>query len=459
MTSAGDPLALLPWMDDVGGGGAPAVSQRSADLWDVVGLGFGGGGLIRESARRGGNAQLLQDIQSAILGSVEYLPGDFLALIPNSREKFFAFAQTTATLFAAEVGITALAAMPEPTLTTKLTAIVLQALMIAFLAHAAHEEMSALAGDIRLFVTTIGAANGQTPLIAAASRIFAKLGIGLIKAALQAAGLLKKHVEAPNEPSPPPDTEPTLPPKEPASAGEHPSPTSTEHGPSPTKTEPPPPTSPESKPTAEKGSEPTTPPRPGEPVRGARTGVRPRATAADVPQLVERLRQSPNFRADPEAFESTIRDASQGQEGALGELDAIQRWLDEGRQVEIPAKVENATLKNGNTKTNPDYVVDGRVIELKTRSSRGGGNAGTWIKNKLKEANSQIKNISDSPPTGSAVLQFHEEGLSVAQVSEAVTENFRANQLRQLTEVTIYNNGELLGRWIRTDAGIERAFP
>jgi hypothetical protein len=115
---------------------APAASTESDDFewevdWEAVGdvldqLGPGVGELVRQPSQR------QKDIVESLLRSHHHahvVAEEFGDEIKNHWDEIVAL---TSTLLAAEVAVAMLAAIPDPTFATRIAAIVLQAIILAF---------------------------------------------------------------------------------------------------------------------------------------------------------------------------------------------------------------------------------------------------------------------------------------------------------------------------------------
>jgi hypothetical protein len=165
-------------------------------------------------------------------------------------------------------------------------------------------------------------------------------------------------------------------------------------------------------------------------------------------------------------LEKIVRDARSGQDGALGELEAVKRWISLGKRVEVLREAQNEELPTGEYRTNPDYRVDGIVTEIKTRTKRfpdpgqGGKRGREWIKREISEANKQIRN-SKLPERGQVELQLRGEAeMSLNEIEQNVRGNFNSEHGKSLRRVAIYRTGKLVGEWLRNaDGAVVRSFP
>lgn len=159
------------------------------------------------------------------------------------------------------------------------------------------------------------------------------------------------------------------------------------------------------------------------------------------------------------------RNAELGQPGAIGEVEAMERWVAEGRSVESLPEVQQGPK-------NPDFKVDGEITEVKTRNEPLTV-GDTYISEKIKYANSQIKKSSQVGPDGGRPQGQIEIQLN-SQAAESIRENpnvqsyiesqvhqqFRPNQSRSLKRVAVYVDGKLYGEWVRTAGNdIVKTFP
>jgi hypothetical protein len=179
----------------------------------------------------------------------------------------------------------------------------------------------------------------------------------------------------------------------------------------------------------------------------------------DVEQAAQAMKASGRLHGDMAVFDKLVGQAKAGQTGSLGELEAIQRWLDDGRTVEVLPEHQNQLNAGGKPRTNPDYRVDGKLREIKSRSNTLDDD---WVKENITKANKQIKN-SGLPEQGEAELQLRgpeAEHTTLAQVERQVKGNFSTQFGRHLRRVAVYKNGVLFAEWERLpDGTIQRTFP
>jgi hypothetical protein len=173
--------------------------------------------------------------------------------------------------------------------------------------------------------------------------------------------------------------------------------------------------------------------------------------ASDVDTMERILDADPRFTADADALAEVMKRARQGDAGALGELEAVQRWLAEGRSVQMLPEVQNGPR-------NPDFRVDGQLTDVKT-STTDIGNRG--ISRDIEDVNDQIKR-SAFDERGAADLQLHGDAARapLADIEQQVRRQFNPNRSRSLERVSIHRDGVLIGEWVRNpDGTVSRRFP
>jgi hypothetical protein len=146
------------------------------------------------------------------------------------------------------------------------------------------------------------------------------------------------------------------------------------------------------------------------------------------------------------------RDALYGDDhGARGEIDAMSRWLDEGKEVEALPEIQNAGK-------NPDFLVDGVLTEVKTTALLP---VKRTFNDLLRDANRQFKRRAAASAyahlaTGDVEIQFVEQAgrrLRFEDVQAELLREFLPTQFRQISGVKIYVEGRLLGHWQRSSGG------
>lgn len=171
------------------------------------------------------------------------------------------------------------------------------------------------------------------------------------------------------------------------------------------------------------------------------------------------------------------KEVKQGQVGAKGEVTFVERQIfGFGRQVEIipDSAQENVKIPDYAVIQNREGTIEPEVTEIKTtvKTTNVSASAGwdKWIKNKIKQANKQIKSsgLTYGIP-GSLEMQLYENATSdfaeilrsdPARVESWIQREFRPNQMSSLRCVAIYGNGELLLEFTRTlDNQIVKTYP
>ncbi|HWN68441.1 MAG TPA: DUF4157 domain-containing protein, partial [Haliangium sp.] len=195
---------------------------------------------------------------------------------------------------------------------------------------------------------------------------------------------------------------------------------------------------------AERPPEPAEPqPEPAEP-QPEPVEPRPPRTMAERFQA---LKDSGLLEGDRSRLDKLQAEAEAGDPGALGELQALERWVAEGRRVEILEEVQNAD------RTNPDYRVDGEVTEVKTRVDVLDER---YIKDRIREANRQVRESRlEGAESGSVEVQLNGEAARAPldAIEQQVKGQFNAQRSLNLRRVAVYRNGELAGEWIRAQDG------
>jgi len=180
------------------------------------------------------------------------------------------------------------------------------------------------------------------------------------------------------------------------------------------------------------------------------------STSEPTPQTRAKKLKDAGVKGD---IAKTEADAARGQAGAKGELQAMERWIRQGTKaddIELMPEVQNGP-------TNPDFRVKGVLTEVKTRTDPL--KASNYIKDKIKEANNQIKNsgldkdspmigISGKGPQGQLEIQLNGDNAttlpSYKLIEQQVTQSFRPDQARSLHRVVVYDADGLVGVWIRS---------
>jgi hypothetical protein len=173
---------------------------------------------------------------------------------------------------------------------------------------------------------------------------------------------------------------------------------------------------------------------------------------------MQAMKASGRLEGDIAVFDKLVGQAKAGQAGSLGELEAIQRWIDNGSVIEVLPEYQNQLNASGRPRTNPDYRVDGKLREVKSRSDALDNE---WVKENVTKANKQIKN-SGLNEHGEVELQLRgpeAEYATLAQIERQVKGNFSTQFGRHLHRVAVYKNGVLFAEWERVADAILRTVP
>ena len=164
---------------------------------------------------------------------------------------------------------------------------------------------------------------------------------------------------------------------------------------------------------------------------------------ADVDAAVARIRASGRLKGDPTLLDRVSEKAKTGDEGALGKIEALDRSIAEGEDVEILLELQNKGVRN------PDHKVGGKSREVKTGSKTDGDRT---VSRKIDDANNQIKNsaLKDAdgkPQTGDVDVQLRGDSakLPLEEVDRQVRRQFNAGRSRSLDRVRVFQDGELVG--------------
>jgi hypothetical protein len=167
---------------------------------------------------------------------------------------------------------------------------------------------------------------------------------------------------------------------------------------------------------------------------------------------IHALKQSGLVSGDQDTLRKVTRDASDGQSGAVGEIDAMERWTSAGKKVEVNGEEQNSGHKN------PDYRVDGVLTEVKTRTEALDDR---WVKDQIGKSNNQMKK-SPTGEAGAAELQLkgNDANVDISIVERQVRSNFNDKRGSGLNRVTVVSGGQVVGEWERDSGGtVRRIFP
>jgi hypothetical protein len=163
-------------------------------------LGSAASGLVRA------NRQFLDDLGASVVESprhvAEFFQGDLRQAI---KDHWLQITVVTGGLLAAEWVIGVLAAVPEPTLLTKVVAAILQIVVLAVLGYFAAAEVYGAFLEGRNWLATAKRAAGRPEVVTEASRSFVRMVWHIVMAVLATAGFrarVRARVKAPVPPAP-----------------------------------------------------------------------------------------------------------------------------------------------------------------------------------------------------------------------------------------------------------------
>jgi hypothetical protein len=169
-------------------------------------------------------------------------------------------------------------------------------------------------------------------------------------------------------------------------------------------------------------------------------------------------------------FDELAKRAAKNEEGALGELEAIERWLRQGIKGE---EIEVLEPSNVRSQTTPDCRVRGELTEIKTRDLAVGDR---WATDAVARANEQLRDsgldtnrpmvgVGGRGPQGQVELQLRGNAARTATVDSIeaqVRGSFHSGPKGSpnVRRVAVYGDGRLIAEWVRTAANaIIRTFP
>jgi hypothetical protein len=159
---------------------------------------------------------------------------------------------------------------------------------------------------------------------------------------------------------------------------------------------------------------------------------------------------------------------ARNEDGALGELEAMERWLKQGIKGEEIEVLEQSTVKG---QTSPDFRVRGELTEIKTR---GTALSDGYVADRVKYANAQIREsgldagrpragVGGFGPQGQVEIQLKGPAARSAVVDaldSQVRKSFNPKNGTSLRRVAVYSEDGLIAEWIRTARNeIVRVFP
>jgi hypothetical protein len=185
-----------------------------------------------------------------------------------------------------------------------------------------------------------------------------------------------------------------------------------------------------------------------------------------VPERIQALKDA-GVKGD---LDNLAKRSAKNEGGALGELEAIERWLRNGIKGE---DIEVLKESNVRGQTTPDCRVRAALTEIKTRDLAVDHR---WATDAVREANAQIRDsgldasrpvtgLGGRGPQGQVELQLRGDAARTgkmdvieAQVREAFHSGPKGSP--HLRRVAVYGDGQLIAEWVRTAANaIIRTFP
>jgi hypothetical protein len=154
--------------------------------------------------------------------------------------------------------------------------------------------------------------------------------------------------------------------------------------------------------------------------------------------------------------------------GAMGELEALERMLNEGVKGE---EIEVLEQSRAFGQKSPDFRVRGELVEVKTRElplskryfSDEVGYANAQFKDCGLDAGRPMVGTNTLGPQGHLEFQLRGEAARTATfdlVERQVLKGFTPAANTSVRRVSVYAEGRLLGEWIRTAANtIQRTSP
>jgi hypothetical protein len=148
--------------------------------------------------------QLYQDVAESITRTPLHAKTVFAEQWDLIKDHWLEIMNVMAALVAAEIGVAILGATPDPTMGTKVAAIALQALLIAFAIHAAHELGSQAGAYASAWWANVQAAKGDVRMLDAAALNFARMIFSLVQAigAALGFGFLSRRIRRAMGPDP-----------------------------------------------------------------------------------------------------------------------------------------------------------------------------------------------------------------------------------------------------------------
>jgi hypothetical protein len=184
----------------------------------------------------------------------------------------------------------------------------------------------------------------------------------------------------------------------------------------------------------------------------------PSARVKPIPERIQALKDA-GVKGNLDQLAKRIGGGGAEGEGALGELEAIERWLGNGVKGEDIEMLEPSNTQGQKT---PDFRVRGELTEIKTRNLALDHR---WATDSVARANAQIRDSGLDASQGQVELQLRGEAARTgtvdvieAQVREAFHTGPKGSPY--IRRVAVYADERLIAEWVRTAAGaIIRTLP
>jgi hypothetical protein len=184
--------------------------------------------------------------------------------------------------------------------------------------------------------------------------------------------------------------------------------------------------------------------------------------------IAERIRalKKAGVRGNLDQLKKRIAEAKD--DGPLGELEAVARWIKRGVKGDEIEVLERSTVKD---QTSVDFRVRGELTEIKTREI---ALSNRYVGDAVRDANLQMKNcgldagrpmvgVGGTGPQGQVEIQLR-GGVARSVVVDALEAQVRSKFSpafgTSLRRVAVYGDDGLIAEWIRTATNeVVRTFP
>jgi hypothetical protein len=193
----------------------------------------------------------------------------------------------------------------------------------------------------------------------------------------------------------------------------------------------------------------------------------PSSRPMSVAERIQALKDA-GVKGDLDKLAKRILGGGTEGDGALGELEVIERWLRNGIRGE---EIEVLEPSNVRGQTTPDCRVKGVLTEIKSRELALDDR---WVSDSIRRADEQMLKsgldahhpmigVRGQGPQGQVEIQLRGEAARTASldtVEAQVRARFNPEKGPNLRRVAVYGDGQLIGEWVRTAANaILRVFP